>query len=40
MKFIATALPGVTVIEPNVYRDQRGFFLETYRADRYTEGSV
>ncbi len=25
-----TALPGVLIIEPDVFRDGRGFFLETY----------
>lgn len=27
---IATPLPGLLVLEPTVYRDERGFFLETY----------
>ncbi len=33
MKIIETDLPGVIVIEPRVFGDQRGFFLETYRQD-------
>lgn len=37
MRVVATALPGVLVIEPDVIRDVRGFFLETYRADKYGE---
>jgi dTDP-4-dehydrorhamnose 3,5-epimerase len=40
MKFIATELPGVTLIEPDVFRDARGFFLETYHARKYAEGGV
>jgi dTDP-4-dehydrorhamnose 3,5-epimerase len=40
MKFNSTALPGVIIIEPDVYRDQRGFFVETYRADIYAKGGV
>ncbi|MBU6283669.1 dTDP-4-dehydrorhamnose 3,5-epimerase [bacterium] len=40
MKFVATELSGVIVVEPDVYRDPRGFFLETYRADRWAEGGV
>jgi dTDP-4-dehydrorhamnose 3,5-epimerase len=28
-----TPMPGVLVLEPRVFRDQRGFFLETYRQD-------
>ena len=35
MRVIPTALPGVLVIEPDVHRDGRGFFLETYHAGRY-----
>ena len=30
-----TELPGVVVIEPDIFRDARGFFLETYHADKY-----
>jgi len=37
MRVAATDLPGVLVIEPEVYRDGRGFFVETYRVDRYRE---
>jgi dTDP-4-dehydrorhamnose 3,5-epimerase len=33
MQLIETALPGVLVLEPRVHRDNRGFFLEVYRAD-------
>jgi dTDP-4-dehydrorhamnose 3,5-epimerase len=32
MKLIETSLPGVLIIEPRVFRDERGFFLETYHA--------
>jgi dTDP-4-dehydrorhamnose 3,5-epimerase len=30
MKSIATSLPGVLVLEPKVFGDERGFFLESY----------
>ncbi len=30
MEKIATALPGVFIIEPKVFGDQRGYFMETY----------
>ncbi len=40
MQVIATDLPGVIVIEPRVFGDQRGFFLETYSADRYAEAGI
>ncbi|MHB8878661.1 MAG: dTDP-4-dehydrorhamnose 3,5-epimerase [Myxococcaceae bacterium] len=35
MKVIETALPGVLIIEPKVFGDDRGFFVETYQAERY-----
>jgi dTDP-4-dehydrorhamnose 3,5-epimerase len=40
MKFLPSGLPGVLVIEPDVYRDDRGFFLETYHASRYQAAGV
>jgi dTDP-4-dehydrorhamnose 3,5-epimerase len=40
MKFITTELPGVTVVEPDVFRDDRGFFLESWRADKYAAGGI
>ncbi len=35
VKFIETELPGVFIVEPDVFEDDRGFFLETYRNDKY-----
>jgi dTDP-4-dehydrorhamnose 3,5-epimerase len=40
MKFIATDIPGVIVIEPQVFRDERGFFLETYHQQKYQGGGI
>ncbi|MBI9088813.1 MAG: dTDP-4-dehydrorhamnose 3,5-epimerase [Desulfobacterium sp.] len=40
MRFIETALEGVILIEPNVFKDSRGFFLETYQQARYAENGV
>lgn len=37
MKIIPTALPDCVVIEPAVFGDERGFFLETWNADRFVE---
>jgi dTDP-4-dehydrorhamnose 3,5-epimerase len=34
-QFRQLALPGVTVIEPRIYTDERGFFLETFRRSDY-----
>ncbi len=35
MKVTATRLPGVMVVEPRVFRDDRGYFLETWSASAY-----
>jgi dTDP-4-dehydrorhamnose 3,5-epimerase len=35
MKIVATALSGVCVIEPTLFRDERGFFMESFRADDF-----
>ena len=35
MRFVSTELPGVIVIEPDVHRDVRGYFVETYHAQKY-----
>jgi dTDP-4-dehydrorhamnose 3,5-epimerase len=37
MNFIRTAIPDVVIIEPQVHGDERGYFLETFRADRLEE---
>lgn len=35
MKVTSTELPGVCIIEPDVYGDARGFFMETWNRPRY-----
>lgn len=35
MKITPTDLPEVLIIEPDVHRDDRGFFLETWHAEKY-----
>ncbi len=37
MKVTETALPGVLIIEPKVYGDERGFFVETFQQQRYRD---
>lgn len=37
MKIIETALPEVLLVEPTVFGDHRGFFLETWNRQRYLE---
>src|SRR6201998_3192088 len=40
MNVIATDLPEVLIIEPKLFGDQRGFFLETYQLARYADCGV
>lgn len=40
MKVTALAIPEVQLIEPTVWGDARGFFLESFRADRYAEVGI
>ena len=40
MKVIETKLPGVLIIEPKVFGDSRGFFKETFQAQRYREAGI
>ncbi len=40
MKFIETFLPGVLLIEPSVFEDNRGFFMETYHHGKYASGGI
>jgi dTDP-4-dehydrorhamnose 3,5-epimerase len=35
MQFERTAIPDVILIQPRVYGDERGFFMETFRADEF-----
>lgn len=40
MRVVPTELPGVLVLEPVVHRDARGFFLETYHAERFAKAGI
>lgn len=40
MQVIKTDLPGVILIEPKVFGDSRGFFLESYNDSRYQEAGI
>ena len=37
MNFIRTEIPDVIIIEPQVHGDERGYFVETFRADKLEE---
>ena len=40
MRVTTISIPGVLVIEPDVYRDPRGVFFETYHQRRYGEAGM
>ena len=37
MKFIKTAIPEVYIIEPSVFGDNRGYFLESFNLEKFEE---
>lgn len=40
MNVIETKIPGLLIIEPQVFNDERGFFVETYNESRYKEAGI
>ena len=40
MKFNLTDLEGVILVEPTIYGDERGFFVESYHQKRYIAGGI
>ncbi|HML33326.1 dTDP-4-dehydrorhamnose 3,5-epimerase [Sporomusa sphaeroides] len=40
MKCYSTVLPEVKIIEPAVYEDSRGFFLETWNSAQYVQAGI
>lgn len=40
MKLIETDLPGCIVIEPRVFGDERGFFYESFNAQRFADAGL
>jgi dTDP-4-dehydrorhamnose 3,5-epimerase len=40
VRFTALALPEVILVEPDVHRDPRGFFVETYHLEKYRAGGI
>jgi hypothetical protein len=40
MNITETNLPGVLLIEPRLFTDNRGLFLETYHAERYLARNI
>ena len=40
MNVVETGIEGLKVIEPDVFHDQRGYFVETYNAERYAAQGI
>jgi len=40
MEFLPTTIPDVILINPKVFADNRGFFMETYQVKRFAEAGI
>lgn len=40
MKFTKTFIPDIQLIEPQVFQDKRGFFMETFRSDAFESAGI
>ena len=40
MKIINTPIPGLLIIEPRVFADQRGYFFECYSQKKFQEAGI
>jgi len=40
VQFIRTKIPDVIIIEPRVFADERGFFLESYQKKQFAEAGI
>ena len=40
MKVIETYIAGLKIIEPDVFHDERGYFVESYNAERYAAAGI
>ncbi|XLQ20131.1 MAG: dTDP-4-dehydrorhamnose 3,5-epimerase [Candidatus Moraniibacteriota bacterium] len=40
MKITKTKIEGLLIIEPDIFGDDRGFFVETYNKERYIENGI
>ncbi|MBP1645234.1 MAG: dTDP-4-dehydrorhamnose 3,5-epimerase [Bacteroidetes bacterium] len=40
MKIIKTSIPDLLIVEPDVFKDQRGYFFESYNQERYFENDM
>ena len=40
MKIIETHIPGLIIIEPDVFEDERGYFFESFHKEKYKEAGI
>ena len=40
MKIVETSIPGLLIVEPSVFQDERGYFFESYQNRRYDKAGV
>jgi dTDP-4-dehydrorhamnose 3,5-epimerase len=40
MNIVQAPLPDILIVEPKIFGDQRGFFYESFRSDRYTSHGI
>ncbi len=40
MEIIKTKIPGLLVVQPNVFNDDRGYFFESYQSARYVDAGI
>lgn len=40
MKFKETRVPGVIIVEPQVFGDERGFFMETFHMEKFSAAGL
>src|SRR4051812_48640192 len=40
MQWTPLAIPDVLLIEPRIFHDERGFFLETFQAKKYAQAGI
>jgi dTDP-4-dehydrorhamnose 3,5-epimerase len=40
LNFIPTPIPGILIIEPKVFPDERGFFIESYQKKKFSDAGI
>lgn len=40
MQFLTTELAGIVIVEPKVFEDERGFFMETFHKPRFAQAGI